>query len=129
MLYALKMQSIQQDDIVYFMTSIQVIQKQSLPFVFIDVHAIRRLTNFYTNLENLREIDWDVMKSKVWTDTDDDPNRKARRQAEFLVHNEVPLSACLGFAVYSNRAKKRVEKLLENNDLHLRVATRTQFYY
>ncbi|WP_442946249.1 MULTISPECIES: DarT ssDNA thymidine ADP-ribosyltransferase family protein [unclassified Oceanobacillus] len=25
-------------------------------------------------------------------------NRKARRQAEFLVHNEVPLSACLGIA-------------------------------
>lgn len=129
MLYALKMQSIPQDDIVYFMTNTKSIQQHLLHYVFTDAHAIRRLTNFYTDLENLSEIDWDVMQASVWTDTNDDPNRKARRQAEFLVHNEVPLSACLGFAVYSFQTKQKVEKMLENTNLVLPVAIRRQFYF
>lgn len=101
MLYVLRMQQIPQDDIVYFITNTEAIQQHCLSYVFTDAHAIRRLTNFYTDLEKLDQIDWDIMRALLWADTDDDPNRKARRQAEFLVHNEVPLSACLGFAVYS----------------------------
>lgn len=65
----------------------------------------------------------------MWKDTDEDPNRKARRQAEFLVYNEVPLSACLGFAVYNIDAKKQVDKILENNKSPLRTAIRRCFYF
>lgn len=72
---------------------------------------------------------WDVMQASVWTDTDDDPNRKARRQAEFLVHKEVPLSACLGFAVYSVQTKQRVKEMLEIAGLTVPVAVRRHFYF
>src|SRR5699024_3059269 len=119
-----KMQPIPQNDIIYFMTNIRTIQKHSLDFIFTDAHAIRRLTNFYTDLADLIEIDWDIMDSPMWKDTDEDPNRKARRQAEFLVYNEVPLSACLGLAVYNIDAKKQVDKILENNKSPLQTAVR-----
>jgi len=56
-------------------------------------------------------------------------NRKARRQAEFLVHSHVPLSACLGFAVYNCEAKKNVEQLLKETEVSLPVAVRPNFYY
>lgn len=69
------------------------------------------------------------MKASQWADTDDDPNRKARRQAEFLVYNEIPLSACLGFAVYSNSAKRKVEEMLQEADISLPVAVRKSFYF
>ena len=129
MLYVLCMQQISQDDIVYLMTNTGVIQKQCPAFVFTDAHAIRRLTNFYTDLEDLNQIDWDIMRAPVWADTDDDPNRKARRQAEFLVHNKVRLAACLGFAVYSIRTKRKVGEMLQNAGVSLPVAVRRQFYY
>lgn len=129
MLYSLKMRSIPQEDLVYFMTNTETIQKHSLHFIFTDAHAIRRLTNFYTDLENLNQIDWDVMQASLWMDTDDDPNRKARRQAEFLVYNEVPLSACIGIAVYHPQMKQRVEEMLEYVGLSLPVAVRRHFYF
>lgn len=56
-------------------------------------------------------------------------NRKARRQAEFLMHSHVTLSACLGFAVYNCEAKKNVEQLLKNTEVSLLVAVRPNFYY
>ena len=40
------------------------------------------------------------MSEVHWTDTNEEPNRKARRQLEFLIYNMVPLAACIGFAVY-----------------------------
>lgn len=129
MLYALCMQQIPQNDIVYFMTNKEMIQQYCSSFVFTDAHAIRRLTNFYTQLSDLNKIDWELMKASQWADTDDDPNRKARRQAEFLVYNEVPLSACLGFAVYSNPAKRKVEEMLQDADITLPVAVRKSFYF
>lgn len=129
MLYVLCMQQIPQNDIVYFMTNKEMIQQHCSSFVFTDAHAIRRLTNFYTQLSDLNKIDWELMKASQWADTDDDPNRKARRQAEFLVYNEVPLSACLGFAVYSNSAKRKVEEMLQEADISLPVAVRKSFYF
>lgn len=102
---------------------------KGLPYVFTDGHAIRRLSNFYTDLSDLDKIDWDVMESNYWNDTDEDMNRKARRQSEFLVYNQVPLSACLGFAVYSYEAKVAIEKILEKKNLSIPVAVRRHFYY
>lgn len=69
------------------------------------------------------------MKSDFWNDTNEDMNRKARRQAEFLVYSHVPLSACLGFAVYNQEAKIKVEKLLDDAKLSIPVAIRRHFYY
>ncbi|WP_153060935.1 DUF4433 domain-containing protein, partial [Metalysinibacillus jejuensis] len=118
-----------QQNMVYFMTNTAMIQQHCPAFVFTDAHAIRRLTNFYEELTDLDKIDWPIMKATIWTDTDEDPNRKARRQAEFLVHNEVPLKACLGFAVYDEQIKHRVEQLLQQNGISLPVAVRRPFYF
>ncbi|WJY26613.1 MULTISPECIES: type II toxin-antitoxin system toxin DNA ADP-ribosyl transferase DarT [Sporosarcina] len=129
MLYYLYKQQISQEDVVYFMTSISTVQRNELDFVFTDAHAIRRLTNFYTDPIHLDQVDWQVMTSVYWHDIDEDMNRKARRQAEFLVYQEVPLSACLGFAVFDERAKVKLEYLLHGAGSTLPVAVRRQFYY
>lgn len=69
------------------------------------------------------------MRSDYWNDTNEDMNRKSRRQAEFLVHHHVPLSACIGFAVYNDKMKIKVEQLLCDANLSLPVAVRRKFYY
>jgi hypothetical protein len=48
-------------------------------------------SDFYDDLAALEfVIDWELMKSKFWFDREDDPNRKCRRQAEFLIHQFCP---------------------------------------
>ncbi|GAA0427767.1 toxin-antitoxin system toxin DarT [Lentibacillus halophilus] len=130
MLYSLLYKpNVNQNDMIYFMTNIQTIVDNELPFVFTDAHAIRRLSNVYTDLSNLDKIDWDVMKSAYWNDTNEDMSRKARRQAEFLVYCHVPLSACLGFAVYDKETKEKVEQMLTDVDVDLPVGVRPGFYF
>ena len=47
-------------------------------------------TDFFDRLDDLDKVDWKIMKSKYWNDTDEDPDRKRRRRAEYLVHQLFP---------------------------------------
>lgn len=114
---------------IYFMTNIKSVIDNNLTYVFTDAHAIRRLSNFYTHTADLDKVDWEVMVSDFWNDTDDDMNKKARRQAEFLIHRRVPISACLGFAVHNNKVKSRVETIMGDAGHSLPIASRPKFYY
>ncbi|QDI90444.1 DUF4433 domain-containing protein [Salicibibacter halophilus] len=91
MLYAIHRKNVEgfsgtQDDIIYLVTSTDVIKDGGKDFVFTDGHAIMLWTEFYNELSHLDKIDWEVMDSIYWNDTDQDPDRTRRRQAEFLVH-------------------------------------------
>lgn len=130
MLYAIINQSgIEQEKIVYFMTNTETIEKLQLPFVFSDAHAIMRLTNFYDSVDHLEKIDWDVMKDIIWTDDEEHPNRKAKRQAEFLVYEKVPLEACIGFAVINIKVQNEVMDILNANNFNFPIGVRPQFYF
>lgn len=129
MLYYLYKQMLQQEDVVYFMTSVRAMQQIGLDLIFTDAHAIRRLTNFYTDPVYLNRIDWEVMTSDFWNDINEDMSRKARRQAEFLVHQYVPMSACIGSAVFNEQVNAKVEKIVQDVGSELPVAVRKQFYY
>jgi hypothetical protein len=76
--------------ILHLVTTVETIAASALVFTFTDGHAAMAYADFYTDLDALEIIDWEVMQSKYWYDTDDDPNRKYRRQAEFLVHHSFP---------------------------------------
>lgn len=82
-----------QREIVYIVSSVQAVQQRGLPFVFTDGHPVARITRFFSSLDDLGQVDWQVMRSRAWYDTDADPDRKRRRQAEFLVHRFFPWEA------------------------------------
>ena len=80
-------------------SSVEAVKDCGLPFVFTDGHGIMDVTNFYDDLQYLDKIDWPLMKERYWRDTNEDPDRKRRRQAEFLVRDFFPLSLVKGVAV------------------------------
>lgn len=84
--------------------------KQTGSFCFTDGHGIMHFTEYYNDLTELHNIDWDIMKSKYWHDTIEDNDRKRRRMAEFLVYQYVPLDCIIGIAVYSQKYKEETEK-------------------
>lgn len=79
-----------QDDILHLEAQIEQIIQCGLPYVFSDGHAVIRISKFFNDLKYLKEIDWGLMKSTYWNDTQEDFDRKRKRQAEFLVHNFFP---------------------------------------
>ena len=78
-----------QASILHLVSSAEAIRAAGCGFVFTDGHAIMDMTQFYDDLSQLGQVDWDVMKGQWWNDTPQYPDRERRRQAEFLVHEFV----------------------------------------
>ena len=77
-----------QDPIVHLEATVEAVARTGLAFAFTDGHAELAVTDYFDDLTKLPEIvDWEVMRSEYWNDTADQPDRKRKRQAEFLVHH------------------------------------------
>lgn len=99
--------------LVYFVSSVQKIHEAGLGFVFTEGHPIKAFTRFFDDVARLGEVDWEVMRSKLWYDDDEHPDRKRRRQAEFLVYGEFPWSEVEFLVVKTRSMERRVENFLE----------------
>lgn len=118
-----------QADIVYLVSSAERIASSGLKFVFTDGHGIMELSDYYDNLDNLDVIDWNVMKEKYWFDTDEDPDRKRRRQAEFLVYKKLPWDMIEMIALINNEVKAQVEEIILNAHQKHPIKVKPNWYY
>lgn len=51
-----------QSDIVFIVTTTEVVMKAGLPFAFTDRHAVIKYAKFYNNLDELEKLDWGTIK-------------------------------------------------------------------
>lgn len=98
-------------------------------YVITDGHAATPLTTQFDGPEGLGEIDWQIMEAQYWSDTDEDGDRKRRRQAEFLVWEQVPFSAVKQIGVISADMEQRVIQALQNAENPPPVHIRRDWYY
>lgn len=115
-------------DIVYCVSSVQKILDHQLDFVFTDGHAVDGFTTQYNkgDLSKIDElIDWQAVHAKFWK-SETDLDLKRRKEAEFLVLQDVPLGAILGYIVYNEEAKN---KLMQWGVPDQQVHIKSQYYF
>ncbi len=118
-----------QSSIIHLVVEIQAIANSNLDFVFTDGHAVMDYSDFSDDLYDLNYIDWELMESKYWFDTDEDNSRKCRRQAEFLVHKFCPWTLVKEIGVVNDNMKIKVQKILENYNYKPLVKIHYDWYY
>jgi ssDNA thymidine ADP-ribosyltransferase, DarT len=118
-----------QEPVIYMVTTVEKIRQLELPFAFTDRHAKTNYADFFDDVAKLTELDWPTLKSSVFSRTEEDPDRPARKQAEFLVHRFVPLNAILGVGVYSQKWKDDCDDLFEAASLKIRVKVHPGWYF
>jgi hypothetical protein len=87
------------------------------------------LSDYYDDMTYLNMIDWKIMKETYWADNNEDPDRKRRRQAEFLVYEEVPLDLIDMIVVLNETIKIFVEKIIKKFECQLPIKTKPEWYY
>ena len=101
-----------QRSVVHLVSSVKRIVAAGLPFVFADGHAEMALSEFFDDLDDLTKVDWRIMAETYWTDTDEDGDRKRRRQAEFFVDQFVPWSLVAKIGVLDRRMVDHVVEVV-----------------
>ena len=118
MLYAISRGAVEgyaegQQPVVYLRSAVEVVQRAGLRFVFTEGHADMDFTDFFDDLKDLDKVDWNLMQARYWHDTNDDPDRKRRRQAEFLVHEFFPWELVSYIGVYDRSIAERVGEIIK----------------
>jgi hypothetical protein len=113
----------------YFVSSTEAAYAAKLACVFTNGNAATAFTTFDDDPARLGDlVDWPVMELVFWHNTPDDPDRRRRRMAEFLVHRAVPLRLVTEIAVYDDRVAAYVAGLLGAAPIRPPVAIRRDWY-
>jgi hypothetical protein len=116
--------------VVYLVSSAESVDAAGLDWVFTDGHAeMSPLTSFYDDFNDFDKIDWDVLGSTFWNDTDEHPDRKRKRQAEFLVHQFFPWELVRKVGVYGSSAADTVTEVVGAAPHQPEVITERRWYY
>jgi hypothetical protein len=120
-----------QDNIIHLVASIEDVVFHGLSFVFSDGHAEMSISRFYNNIDNLNEIDWELMDSTWWNDTQEYPDRKRKRQAEFLVRNFFPWKLIKKIGVRLTKTQSQIQVIIEQSseNHHPIVEQELAWYY
>ena len=119
-----------QQQIIYFIVEIAAIAEANIPYTFTDGHAVMAYSSFCEDLNGLTYIiDWELMESRYWADTDEDPDRKRRRQAEFLIYQRCPWRLVREIGVKDSSIKTKVINILQQSDDQTPVNIHNEWYF
>ena len=118
-----------QEPLVHLVTRVQFIEEAELEFAFTDRHAVLRYANFYDDVASLDQVDHGLMRRKYWDNTAQHPQRKERRQAEFLVHDFFPFELIGAIGVINEEIKETTERHLDRLDEAPPVIVKQKWYY
>lgn len=119
-------------DIVYLCCKVDDIIERGCEFVFMDGHAVDAgSTPHYNDIADIDAVDWDAVKAERWQNTEDDNDKKRKKQAEFLVKEHVPVECISKIVVYNELRKTYFEELVEQNNLEITVKANpgNKYYY
>ena len=118
-----------QEPLVYAVSTVEAIAQARLEFVFSDGHGIAAFTQWFDDLNDLDQVDWDIVYADYWADTVDDMDRQRRKQAEFLVYRFCPWEVVNRIGVLNEAVKERVERILNRKNISMPVEVRRRWYY
>lgn len=131
-----------QTDIIYFETNIELARKMGLrEFVFSDRNATKGYSQTFTDLKLLKSsVDWQTMTEtprldgfcKYFFDKHGEPryvDRMEKRQAEFLIKHQVPMSWLTRIGVANQTKAKQVRDILAKYGVNLAVDVMTDWYF
>lgn len=116
------------ENIVYCVCSVQKIIDLQLDFVFTDGHAVDGFSSQFTvdDIQNINTIlDKNAIKAKYWRD-ENDLDLKRKKEAELLVLGDITSDAILGYIVYNENAKIKVNNFgVDASKIHVK----SDFYF
>ena len=103
-----------------------IIDDEGIAFAFTDGNAASKTTNFYSDLNQLPNIPWDVLNSAYWNDFDDG---KRKRNSEFLIYPYIPIHRIWELGVIHDDICYQARAIINQHNLKLPVNTRREWFF
>jgi len=117
------------EDIIYLVSSVERVIEEEVPFYFSDIHPVDGdLVGIYDSdqVSSLLDIiDVDAIQAEYWGG-DENIDLKRKKQAEFLVANDLTVKVIRGYVCFNAAAKSR---LLDMGISEKLIAVRPNYYF
>jgi ssDNA thymidine ADP-ribosyltransferase, DarT len=118
-----------QKSIVYLVSSVERVSQGDRSWCFTDGHAVEAMTTFFDDLDSLVRVDWALIYNWSWKNTEEDPDRKRRKQAEFLIHESFPWNWVERIGVLNAAVAEQVQAILSATDARPEISVQPKSYY
>lgn len=118
-----------QANVIYLVSTVETAVAGDRAWCFTDGHAVEAITEYYATTERLDIIDWEVIGARYWSNTEDDLDRKRRKQAEFLVHGYFPWDWFHRIGVIDQGRSQRVREIIAEALHQPEVTIESGWYY
>ncbi|MDD9983411.1 MAG: DUF4433 domain-containing protein, partial [Gammaproteobacteria bacterium] len=93
-------------DIVIMVTSLRKLAEQGIPAVYTDRHAYLRTACFFSSLNDIDVIDWQLLRARDFRRDNEDPEKTDRYQAEALIYSHLPVELLSGIVSHGEDQKE-----------------------
>jgi hypothetical protein len=120
-----------QRDVVYLVACAETVAESVPAWCFTNGHALEAVTEFYSRLEDLNNVDFEAVKTWRWGGRWllADPDVMRRKQAEFLVHQRFPWSLFQSIGVLDRAMAAQVQTTLASATHKPQVTIHPDWYY
>jgi hypothetical protein len=120
-----------QSNIVYLCIPLLDLANPNFQWCFTNGNAAKIITKYFTDLNDINEIDWRSITSEDFRhDNDDgDEDRIRKKHSEFLIKDYVPNNIIKGIIVYNDRIKDIVQGVVDNLGLDISVIVKRNYYF
>ena len=116
-------------EIVILASSLRKVSESGIPFLFTDRHAYLETAEFFSDLNSLDRIEWDILQRRDFTRDPEDPSKFEKYQAEALIQGSLPVEMLSGIACHGEREAAHLGPHLENAQLKIQVVVRPGWYF
>lgn len=117
------------EEICILVTSLHKASKLGVPFVFTDRHAYTQLAQYSSNLADLQNIDWDLLKARNFARNPEDPEQIERYQAEALLYQHLPVAGLIAVICYTEEVKISLEDSAVSAGVNLDIRVIPKWYF
>jgi hypothetical protein len=117
-----------QGEIIYLVSTVEKIQAMNLAFLFTDRHAYLAHKTIFNDYSELDQLSWDIIKDNTWH-KEYSALRKELKQAEFLIHQHLPVNGISGLVAQNDEIATFVRNEIAGANLPLQVIVKPEYYY
>jgi hypothetical protein len=117
------------EEIIVFVSSLHRVSEFGTPFVYTDRHAYTAMAKFSSDVAELGQVDWDILRSRDFKGDLDDLGKKERYHAEALIWKHLPVEALLAICSFTEDMQQQVQAQLDKRGLVVEAMIRRDWYF
>jgi len=116
-------------DIVIMISSLRDLADSNVKFVYTDRHAYLSTAQFYSSLDHLEHIGWEILRGRDFRRDLQNPEKTDRYQAEALIHRHLAVEQLIEMVCYRESDCSIIQGQVRKYRKEVKITARPNLYF